>query len=212
MLPDPETFAIFCLASFALVVVPGPSVLYVVTRSVSQGRRAGLISTLGIEAGGLVHVAAAAVGISAILASSATAFTVVKYAGAAYLIFLGVRKLLNGDADAIGHAEGNHSDSKLFWQGALVNMLNPKTALFFLAFLPQFVDPARGPVAIQIVVLGLIFTVIAGASDSAYALAGGAVGGWLRSRRGPREWIERASGATFIALGIGAALSERPTK
>jgi threonine/homoserine/homoserine lactone efflux protein len=210
-MPDLPTLALFSLASLALVAVPGPSVLYVVTRSVSQGRRAGLVSMLGIEAGGLVHVAAAALGLSALLASSATAFTVVKYAGAAYLILLGLRKLAAGEELEVGTAR-RASQSRLFWEGALVNVLNPKTALFFLAFLPQFVEPVGSPVAIQVVALGVLFTAIAAISDSAYALAAGTAGAWLRSRWRSRSWLERGSGGVLVALGISTALSERPAR
>jgi threonine/homoserine/homoserine lactone efflux protein len=212
LMPDLPTLAVFALASLALVALPGPSVLYVVTRSVSQGRRAGLVSMLGTEAGGLVHVAAAALGLSALLASSATAFTVVKYAGAAYLILLGLRKIIEGeDLGPTGRAR-EESYSRLFWQGALINLLNPKTALFFLAFLPQFVDPAGGPVAFQVVALGVLFTAIAAASDGTYALVAGTAGVWLRSRWRSGPWLERGGGAVLVALGISTALSERPAR
>jgi threonine/homoserine/homoserine lactone efflux protein len=211
-MPDLPTLAVFSLASLALIAVPGPSVLYVVTRSVALGRRAGLVSVLGIEAGGLIHVAAAALGLSALLASSATAFTVVKYVGAAYLILLGLRKLLAGEALPAGFAPSTTSRSRLFWEGALVNALNPKTALFFVAFLPQFVDSGGGPVALQVLALGVLFTAIAAISDSAYAVAAGTAGAWVRARWRSQPWLERGSGGILVALGISAALSERPAK
>src|SRR5262249_36729771 len=151
-MPTATTFALFSLAALALIVVPGPAVTYVVTQSLDKGRSAGLVSALGIACGGLVHVTAAAVGLSALIPSSADAFTVVKLVGAASLIVLGLLRLAGRgetDEDAVATAP-----SRLFWQGALVNVLNPKTALFFLAFLPQFVDPGRGPVALQAAVLG----------------------------------------------------------
>jgi len=191
--------------------VPGPSVLYIVTRSVSQGRRAGIVSVLGIEAGALVHVAAAGIGLSALVASSATAFTVLKYAGAAYLVFLGARKLLER-SDPHEETVAGRSDRRLFWEGALVNALNPKTATFFVAFLPQFIDPARGAVALQALVLGCLFVVVAIVSDSIWALLAGSAGRRLRSGRGQAA-MARISGGVYVGLGAVAALAEgRPAK
>jgi threonine/homoserine/homoserine lactone efflux protein len=208
--PSGSTLAVFALASFLLIVVPGPAVLYVVTRSIAQGRRAGLVSMLGIEAGGLVHVAAAAIGLSAVIASSATAFTAIKLAGAAYLIYLGVRRLVARDEALPEVAVGVRSGKRLFAQGVVVNVLNPKTAVFFLAFLPQFVDPARGAVTLQFVVLGLTFVAVAMLSDGAYALVAGTAGDWLRGSERVRRWLSRCSGAVFVGLGVTAALSGRP--
>jgi threonine/homoserine/homoserine lactone efflux protein len=205
--PDLSTIALFSLAALALIVVPGPSVIYVVTRGLQQGRRAALVSALGIEAGGLVHVTGAALGLSALIVSSATAFTVVKYAGAAYLVWLGVRELRGRSAsDEERVAEEPVPAGRLFWQGVLVNALNPKTAIFFLAFLPQFVDPARGAVAFQVAVLGFVFISIALVSDSVWGLAAGTFGPRLRTR--VRQRVQRwGSGSVFVALGIGTALS-----
>jgi threonine/homoserine/homoserine lactone efflux protein len=208
--PSGSTLAVFALASFLLIVVPGPAVLYVVTRSIAQGRRAGLVSMLGVEAGGLVHVAAAAIGLSAVIASSATAFTVVKLAGAAYLIFLGVRRLVARDDALPEVAVSGRSGKRLFAQGVVVNVLNPKTAVFFLAFLPQFVDPAQGAVTLQFVVLGLIFVAVAVVSDGAYALVAGTAGDRLRGSERVRRWLSRFSGLVFVGLGVTAALSGRP--
>jgi threonine/homoserine/homoserine lactone efflux protein len=205
-MPDPHTLLLFTAASFALLVVPGPAVIYVVTRSVSQGRRAGIVSMLGIETGGLVHVAAAALGLSALLASSVTAFTALKYLGAAYLLYLGIRKLTE-QGDELDEPSEGHSHPRLFWEGVLVQVLNPKVALFFLAFLPQFIDPASGGVTLQVVVLGLCFTGLAVLSDGAYALAAGTVGGWLRARRNLRRWLVKLSGGVYIGLGAAAAFS-----
>jgi threonine/homoserine/homoserine lactone efflux protein len=210
-MPDLQTLLLFAAASLALLVVPGPAVIYIVTRSVTQGRRAGIVSMLGIEAGGLVHVAAAALGLSALLASSAAAFTVLKYLGAAYLVYLGVRKLRERDEEPDRPSEGR-SRPRLFWEGVLVQVLNPKTALFFLALLPQFVDPARGSVALQVVLLGLCFTALAVLSDGAYALAAGTAGGWLRARRNLFRRLVKLSGGVYIGLGAAAAFSgARPT-
>jgi threonine/homoserine/homoserine lactone efflux protein len=203
--PDLATFALFCAAAFTLAVVPGPAVLYIVTRSIDQGRAAGLVSALGISVGGLVHVVAATAGLSSLLASSATAFAVVKYAGAAYLIVLGVRRLLTRDETEVLEAQPPRPRRRLFVDGVVVNVLNPKTALFFLAFLPQFVDPSAGAATLQIFGLGLVFTLIALSSDSLWALAAGTLGGWLKQTRAYlaiRRWV---TGVVFVALGLSAA-------
>ena len=202
-MPELHTFLIFAVASAAFLAVPGPSVIYIVSRSLAEGRTAGIVSALGIQAGGLVHVIAATIGVSALLASSATAFSVVKYAGAAYLIYLGIRRLREPGNDSAG-AAGPVARRQLFWQGVLVNSLNPKTALFFLAFLPQFVDPERGAVAPQVMALGVLFLVLATLSDSTYAIVAGSVRGWLGERR---RTITRVSGVSYVGLGVLAALS-----
>ena len=206
MIPDAATLGVFVAAALALLLVPGPAVLYIVARSVDQGRSAGLVSVLGVHLGSLVHVTAAAVGLSSLLVSSAVAFGVVKYAGAAYLIYLGVRALIAHEEPAdVGLRPA--SLRSLLRQGAVVNILNPKTALFFLAFLPQFVDADAGYVAAQLVFFGLLFVALGLVTDSLYALAAGTAGGWLRSSRffaGARRWV---SGTVFIGLGLATALS-----
>src|SRR6266508_4409071 len=171
--------ALFIPAVLALIVTPGPVVLYIVTRSVDQGRKAGLVSVLGSEIGNLCHVLAAALGLSAVLLSSTLAFDAVKYLGAAYLIFLGIRKLRSSDA-ASTQAVKRATLRQIFLQGIAVAVLNPKTALFFIAFLPQFVDRSRGAVTLQILSLGLIMVSLAIISDSCYALTAGTAGRWLR--------------------------------
>ncbi|GAA2911753.1 LysE family translocator [Streptosporangium fragile] len=206
-MPDLTTLALFTTATLALLLVPGPAVLYIVTRSVAQGRSAGLVSVLGIHLGSLVHVAAAALGISALLAASATAFTIVKYLGAAYLLYLGVRKLM-ARPDGNGVAEPPAaSRSRLFWEGFVVNVLNPKTAIFFLAFLPQFADPSAGPIAPQIVLLGLIWTVLGMVSDGAYALLSSAMAGRLRRSARARRRLDLTSGFVYLGMGTFAAFS-----
>jgi threonine/homoserine/homoserine lactone efflux protein len=205
-MPDATTFALFALACVAFLAIPGPSVFYIVTRSLVQGRRAGVTSMLGVQAGGLVHVVAAAFGVSALIASSAAAFTVVKYAGAAYLIFLGLRKLLGREPDAPQTFGATASTARLFTHGVIVNVLNPKTALFFLAFLPQFVDPSAGPVAPQMLVLGLTLVSLGVLSDGTYALLAAGAGNRLRNRRR----LERISGGVFVGLGVVAALAGEP--
>ena len=206
-LPDPGTLALFAGAAIALLVVPGPAVLYIVTQSIEHGRNAGLVSMLGVQAGALVHVAAAALGLSALLVSSATAFNVVKYAGAAYLIFLGLRKLLARERfETTGERPPRRLD-RLFAQGVVVNVLNPKAALFFFAFLPQFVDVEAGSVGLQMALLGLFFILIAIVSDGLYALAAGTASDWLRGSRGfvrAERWV---SGTVLVALGVTAAFS-----
>jgi threonine/homoserine/homoserine lactone efflux protein len=207
-MPPLAALGLFAAASIALLVVPGPSVLYIVTRSVSQGRRAGLLSMLGVHVGSVVHVAAAALGLSAVLASSATAFAVVKYLGAAYLIWLGVRKLRQRPPAPAAEV-ATVARARLFAQGIVVNVLNPKTAIFFLAFLPQFVDPGRGPVALQIVVLGACFIALGMLSDGAYALLAGTLAGRIRRTRGGHRHLDRASAVVYLGLGAGAALAAR---
>jgi threonine/homoserine/homoserine lactone efflux protein len=208
-MPSAGTLALFAAAALALIVVPGPAVLYIVAQSIDRGRRAGLVSALGVATGGLVHVTAAAIGLSALLVSSATAFTVVKVAGAAYLIGVGLLTLLRRPDDAEVAAPRARPLRRTYAQGVVVNVLNPKTALFFLAFLPQFVDPDRGSVGAQIVVLGLLFVVLAVTSDSLWALAAGTASGWLRSS--PRFLSIRryVSGIVFVGLGIVAAGTRR---
>jgi threonine/homoserine/homoserine lactone efflux protein len=165
------------------------------------------VSMLGIQVGGLVHVAAAALGLSALVVHSAVAFNVVKYAGAAYLVFLGVRRLVGRDGSAQDGVPLERRLRSLFAQGIVVNVLNPKTALFFFAFLPQFVDVARGDVAFQILVLGLVFIGLAILSDGAYAIAAGSAAGWLSARRGFSRAERYVSGTVLVGLGLATALS-----
>ena len=211
--PDPATsLGIFVVAALVLLLTPGPAVLYIVARSIDQGRRAGLVSMLGVHAGTLVHIAAAAAGLSALLAASATAFSAVKYLGAAYLVYLGVRRILER-APAVG--DGPARERRLrraFLDGVVVNVLNPKTALFFLAFLPQFVDVSRGHVGTQILALGGIFVALGLVTDGGFALTAGTAARWLRGH--PRflaseRWI---SGGMYIGLGVAAALTSGQPK
>jgi len=204
---DVSKLPLFFVATVVLLLTPGPAVLYIVARSVDQGRRAGLVSVLGIEAGNSVHVLAAAFGLSALLASSALAFSAVKYLGAAYLIFLGVRKLLSPETVIPVAAGPAPSRRRIFWQGVLVTVLNPKTALFFLAFLPQFVDSSRGSIAPQLLILGGLVVVMGTVSDSLYALTAGTLGNWLKTT--PRFWrAERyLVGSVYLGLGLTAALA-----
>jgi len=205
--PDPSRLALFTGAALLLLVVPGPAVLYVVTQSVSHGRRAGLASVAGITTGTIVHVAAATIGLSALLASSAVAFDVVKYLGAAYLIVVGIRRLAGLERPAPMGDRRERNLGRLYRQGIVVNVLNPKTALFFLAFLPQFVEPSRGAAWAQILLLGLLFAFLGFLSDSVWAFVAGTLGDRLRrSIRFPQ--LQRyVSGSVFVGLGAVAALT-----
>jgi threonine/homoserine/homoserine lactone efflux protein len=204
--PDSGTIWVFCLTSLALLLIPGPAVLYVVVQGAEQGRRVGLASVAGIHLGTLVHVAAATAGLSALIVASAVAFSAVKYAGAIYLIYVGVRKLLGRDEPALVPGRQRVSYRRAFMRGAVVNVLNPKTALFFLALLPQFVDPDRAGVWSQALVLGLVFVALGLVTDSMYALAAGTVGGVLRRRRRAMRY---GSGIVFVGLGAAAAVAKR---
>jgi threonine/homoserine/homoserine lactone efflux protein len=208
VITEPETLFVFSLAALAILAVPGPAVVYIVTRSIDQGRGAGLASVLGIHVGTLVHLAAATIGLSAILVSSATAFTAVKVLGAVYLIVIGIRTLLGradpADTDPQRPPRRRRRD---FAEGVVVNVLNPKTALFFLAFLPQFVDPARGQASLQILELGLMFMLLGLVTDSSWALAAGAAGETLRKSQRWARVQRYVSGSVFVALGIVTALT-----
>jgi threonine/homoserine/homoserine lactone efflux protein len=206
-MPDSSRLALFVGAALLLLVVPGPSVLYIVTQSVSHGRRAGIASVAGITTGTLVHIAAATVGLSALLASSALAFDVVKYFGAAYLIAIGIRRLAGLEREQRPHLRRARDLGRLYRQGIVVNLLNPKTALFFVAFLPQFVEPTRGAAWLQILALGLLFAALGFLSDGAWAFVAGTLGERLRrSTRFPT--VQRyVSGSVFVGLGAAAALT-----
>jgi threonine/homoserine/homoserine lactone efflux protein len=209
--PSAATIWVFVAATFVFLLIPGPAVMYIVTRSVAQGRRAGLASVLGIHTGTLVHVAAAVLGLSAVLATSAAAFTVVKIAGAAYLVYLGVRALLSRDADAEeGGVAATRSNRRLFGEGFVVNLLNPKTAVFFLAFVPQFVEPGAGNATAQLLVISAVYVAMGLVCDGAWALTSGWLGTRLAARRGVvTRRVRRASGVVYIALGAATALTGR---
>jgi threonine/homoserine/homoserine lactone efflux protein len=206
-MPDTSTLLIFLAASTVLAVVPGPGVLYIIARSVEGGRRTGLAATLGVATGNMVHVIGAAIGLSAIIAQSATAFTVIKLAGAAYLVGTGIVRLLT-PAEVGTETVMEDGDARRVYRGAvMVATLNPKTALFFLAFVPQFLSPERGSMAIQGALLGSMFVAIALFSDSLYALASGSLGERLRTSRRFAEIRRWFTGGTFVSLGVAAAFS-----
>ena len=202
-MPALSTLALFALAALALIAIPGPNMVYVATRSMSEGRRSGFASALGLLTGTLVNVAAAAAGLSALIASSATAFNALRYLGAAYLVYLGLRALLGREAGGAGAAMRPVSPARAYRQAIVVQLLNPKVALFFLAFLPQFVDPAHGPVATQVLVLGAILGALGFAMDCGYALAASVAARRLGAFRHGRT----VTGAVYLALGAAAALT-----
>ena len=208
-MPDLTLWGMFVVASVVLLLTPGPAVLYIVARSIEQGRTAGLVSVLGIHLGTIVHIAAAAVGLSALIVSSALAFAIVKYLGAAYLIWIGIRTFMAKDLDAEAPVLPAEPLYRAFRDGFLVNLLNPKTAIFFLAFLPQFVDPARGGLHWQILTLGLTFMGLGIISDGMFALTAGAAGDFLRRNTRFLRFQRWFAGTSFIGLGLTAALATR---
>lgn len=204
---DTTSLIIFMTAALALLLSPGPAVLFIIARSLEQGRMAGIISTLGIALASLVHALFAAVGLSALLVQSALAFSIIKYLGAAYLIYLGIRTLLTKAKPHSLQEVEKVPVLKLFRQGFIVNLFNPKTTLFFLAFLPQFVDPTRGSALLQIFILGLIFTTMAVISDGLYAIVAGTAKEWLSGSLRAARAQKYIAGIIYIALGITTALS-----
>jgi threonine/homoserine/homoserine lactone efflux protein len=197
----------FLGASLALLLVPGPAVLYITARSANQGRLAGLVSVLAIETANFLQAVAATLGLSAILLSSALAFDVVKYLGAAYLIYLGIRKLFAREAETGEQAIHQESLKRIYWQGFAINLLNPKTALFYFAFLPQFVDPARGNVTAQTLLLGALFVGMACITDSLYALLASSLADRLRGNHHFQKGQRYFAGLVYVGLGITTAFT-----
>jgi threonine/homoserine/homoserine lactone efflux protein len=209
--PPASDYAVFLLAGLTLLLIPGPAVLYVVGQSIDGGRRVGLASVLGITTGTLVHITAAAAGLSALIVSSRVAFDAVRYAGAAYLIAIGLLRIVRRTASAAADTPApTHDLRRAYTRGVVVNVLNPKTALFFLAFLPQFVT-RQGAVAPQVAILGLTFATIAFASDATYALLSDLVAARFRQSRAGMQLRRFATGGIFVALGVTAAAARRAT-
>jgi threonine/homoserine/homoserine lactone efflux protein len=207
-MPTTTTLLTFAAAALALVVMPGPNLLYIITRGIQQGRRAAVMSLLGVEAGMVVHILLATLGLSALVARSPVLYDVIRYAGAAYLVWMGVSLLRKRHAEvADAAALRPASMRRLFLHGFAINMLNPKVILFVLALLPQFVDPARGSTAAQMLVLGAVFIAIALVSDTAYAIASGSLGAWLKGHPGSERHRDRASGIVYLVLGLVVALT-----
>jgi len=209
---DAPTYTLFVAAALALLLVSGPAVIYVVARSLSGGSLTGLVAVLGDELGTLLHVLFAAAGLSAIVASSVAAFSVGKWLGAAYLMWVGLGQILgrggDGDEETLSSGGDETYLRRVFSQSVLVQVLNPKVALFFLAFLPQFVDPSRGAAWTQVVVLGATLAFLGLFTDGLYTLLGGTAGRWIRKRgEGLRRRGRYVTGGIYVALGTVAAVS-----
>lgn len=203
---DITTIGLFALSSILLAITPGPDMVYIATRSIAQGRSAGVISALGVHTGVLIHTCAAALGLSALIAASAVAFSIVKYAGAVYLIYIGIQTFLSKPEKFQIESTERATLSAVFYQGFLVNLLNPKVILFFLSFLPQFVNPARGSVSLQLFLLGILLIVVTLPIDIGVGLAGGQLGIWIRARRGIQQATKWVTGSIYIMLGVTTAM------
>jgi len=205
-----DDFLLFAFASLVLNITPGNDMLYVATRSASQGVKAGIVSSFGIAGGCIVHLLAAVIGLSAIIASSAVAFNIIKYLGAAYLVYLGIKSFLSKQNKFnLNDKIEKKPLSKLFWQGVFTNVLNPKVALFFLAFLPQFIHPEKGNAALQILLLGLWFNFSGTIVNIIVAMLFGKLGNWLANKQAFIKWQNKITGLLLVGLGIKVALSSR---
>ncbi|HEY5423899.1 MAG TPA: LysE family translocator [Ilumatobacteraceae bacterium] len=201
-MPSPSTLPVFVAASLVLLVIPGPAVLFIVARSGAQGRRAGLVSVLGVHTASIVHVLAAVAGVSAVVVASSLAFTAVKVVGGCYLIFLGLKSLRNARTASVASAPRIRATKQLFAEGFLVSLLNPKVALFFLAFLPQFVERGNGPIWSQTLLLGLLYIALGLCSDSMYALLGARLGSRFSGHAARVRATRYAEGGILIGLGV----------
>lgn len=208
-----STIWLFVIAAATLLIIPGPAVFYIMARSIEQGKKAGLVSVLGVSLGGAVHVLAGAIGVSAILMTSATAFHIVKYLGAAYLIYLGCKTLFSASdrTKSENPKVTREKCGKIFYQSALIEVLNPKTALFFLAFFPQFITPTAGSVAVQFLLLGSIFIMLAFISDGLYAILAASMRKWILGRKASSKLQSRITGYFYIVLGVFSAFAS-PSK
>lgn len=206
---EPTKLALFITVSWALIIAPGPDMLYVITRGMTHGRKAGMVSAVGVICGILVHTTAAAFGLTLILQTSALAFLIIKYVGAVYLIYLGVRAWQDKSMFSLSVASLTVSSRRLFWQGVLSNVLNPKIAVFFLAFLPQFVDRKSNLVTLQLVILGLTFAFLGLCFLLVVGYSSGTIGRWLARRPQYAQSLQRLSGILLVGLGIRLALTER---
>jgi threonine/homoserine/homoserine lactone efflux protein len=210
-MPSTDHLVAFAIASFILIVIPGPSVLFTVSRALAYGRKVALTTVLGGAAGSFTAAAAVAIGVGAIVQTSAVVYSVIKFAGAGYLIFLGVqairhrralRAAFEARADPIGRG-------RTLVQGFIVGVTNPKTVVFFAAILPQFVDPRAGQVGVQMVVLGAVFAVMALAMDSVWGVTAGAVRSWFARSARRLDLVGGAAGLTMVGLGVGLAVNGR---
>lgn len=208
-----STIWLFVIAATVLLIMPGPAVFYIMARSIDQGKEAGLVSVLGVSLGGAVHVLAGAVGVSAILMTSATAFTIVKYLGAVYLVYLGCKTLFSKSRENhLDSSKTNHKKLwKIFYESVIVEVMNPKTALFFLAFFPQFITPSAGSVPVQFLLLGTIFIILAFINDSLYAILAASIRKWIVGKKGHSKVVNKITGYLYIVLGIFSAFAS-PSK
>jgi len=206
---DHTTLLTYCAIVLGFVFIPGPATLLTVARASTSGTKVGIATGAGITAGDIIHTAFAVVGISAIIAASATLFSVIKYIGAAYLFYLGIKAILAKDASVIGKSELPLSAAQAFRQGILAEVLNPKTALFFLAFLPQFVRPENGAVFVQLSILGVIFSLLGFVSTFVFACSAGRLGAFLRRHAAVSKWQGKIVGAIYCAVGVRLALQQR---
>jgi len=206
---EPTKFALFIGVSWALIIAPGPDMFYVITRGMAHGRKAGILSAIGVICGILIHTTAAALGITLIFQTSAFAFLVVKYLGAIYLIYLGVKTWRDKSTFSLQASTSIVSSRSLFWQGVLSNVLNPKIAVFFLAFLPQFVDKGSSQIPLQMAILGLTFACFGLCFLVIVGYSAGAIGGWLTRRPSYAGLMQRLTGGILIGLGARLAFTER---
>jgi len=205
----PTLTTLFLLVTITVLVciVPGPDMLYIISRSTGQGRSTGVVSCLGIATGGLLQTTAVALGISSLFLVVPIAYDIIKYVGAAYLVYLGIRFILSREEMLASSHDGKADFRKAFLQGSLTTLLNPKVALFYVAFLPQFVDPTRGHVPLQLLILGLLFNITSLAVDTSVALLASLLGTWLKRRSGAAKLIHWLTGSVLVGLGVRLAFS-----
>ena len=206
---DHATLLTYCAIVLGFVFIPGPATLLTIARATTSGAKVGLATGAGITAGDIIHTAFAVIGISATIAASATLFNVIKYIGAAYLVYLGIKAILAKDSSVLGKSELPLTASQAFRQGILAEVLNPKTALFFLAFLPQFVRPENGAVFLQLSILGVIFSLLGFFSTTVFACSAGGLGTFLRRHPAVLKWQGKVVGGIYCALGVRLALQQR---
>ena len=208
-MPTLINILLLSVSAFLLSVIPGPDMLYIIARGTGQGRSAGLISGLGIATGGLVQTCAVALGLSGLFLMVPVAYEVIKYVGAIYLIYLGIRTILSKQEAFMSPVGEKASLAKIFFQGSLTTLLNPKVAFFYLAFLPQFVDQTKGHVPLQLLILGLVYNITGLAVDSSVAYLSSFLGQWIKARLGAAKLLRWLTGGTFVGLGIRLAFSQR---
>ncbi|MEO8356228.1 MAG: LysE family translocator [Chloroflexota bacterium] len=206
---EPATFALFIGVSWALIIAPGPDMFYAITRGMAHGRRAGMVSAIGVVFGILIHTTAAAFGLTLLLQNSASAFFLVKFMGAIYLLYLGIKAWRDKSTFRPQTSASSANTSALFWQGVLSNVLNPKIAIFFLAFLPQFVDRGSSHMALQMVILGVTFACFGLGFLLLVGYSSGTIGRWLLYRPQYARFFQRAVGGILMGLGIKLAFTER---